>query len=64
MSSTNNLLRHKILEETKSGKNKAKHLRVRVSLLIDTKLKEKSSKLKTYDRGIDGVGKMVPEPRT
>ena len=40
------------------------HLRARVSLLTDTKLKEKLGKLKTDDRGIEGVGKMVPEPRT
>ena len=41
-----------------------KHLRARVSLLTDTKFKEKLGKLKTYDRGIKGVGKMVSEPRT
>ena len=58
------MLRHKILEETKLGKNETQHLRARVSLLIDTKLKEKLGKLKTDDRGIEGVGKMVPEPGT
>ena len=64
MSSTNNLLRHNILKETKSGTNETQHLRARVGLLTDTKLKEKSCKLKTYYKGIDGVGKMEPEPKT
>ena len=48
----------------KSGKNETRHLRARVSLLIDIKLKEKSCKLKADDKGIEGVGKMVPKPRT
>ena len=33
-------------------------------MLIDAKLKEKLGKLKTKDRGIEGVGKTVLEPRT
>ena len=40
------------------------HLRARFSLLTDTKLKEKLGKLKTDDKGIEGVGKMVLELRT
>ena len=39
-------------------------LSARVDLLTDIKLKEKFCKLKTDDRGIDGVGKIVIDPRT
>ena len=33
-------------------------------MLTNIKLKEKLGKLKTNGKGIEGVGKMVPEPRT
>ena len=33
-------------------------------MLTDIKLKDKFGKLKTDDKGIDGVEKIVPDPRT
>ena len=33
-------------------------------MLTDIKLKEKFGKLKMDDKRIDGVGKIVPDPRT
>ena len=39
-----------------------KQLRERVSLLTEIRLKDSLGKLKTYDKGIDGVGVIVPDP--
>ena len=38
--------------------------KARVSLLTESKLKEKLGKLNTEDKGSDGVGFTVPEPIT
>ena len=39
-------------------------LSARVNLFTDIKLKEKFGKFKTNVKGIDGVGIIVPDPRT
>ena len=42
--------------------NETRQLSARVILLTYIKLKEKFGKLKMGDKGIDGVGKIMPDP--